>query len=586
LQTSSDFSFFRFVWALIKQRRWHYAGGILSVIILDAVDMLPALIIKHITDQAQVAADEVNLLTSGAGLIACYTVVAILRLAWRHLLMVPSRQQEAELRQHAYERLLQADYNQAASLKTGDVVSTLSQELSNLRMFMGPGILVLFDSLAYLIFIPATLFYILGSAAIWVLLPFLGLAVAVFIVQSPLEKGHGAVASQLGDLSQYVYEEAQGARFFRAEGLIELRRRRYQLLLQVLFGKYLQIAKWELLLDGTLQLVIQTSYFIVLVLAWQGQGEMAQGLGALAVSLQLMDKLLWPLLSTSFLMNLFQQARSGARRYHEVARLPKKQLGPTALTSPLRAIRLEKLSATSPSGEPLLHDISLNFRSGEHVALVGPVGSGKTVLLQILAGLWEPSRLHYDQFTYDDIAYQHLDRKSLWHQLSFVPQTPQIFSRSLAINLSPHSPLEAASLRLALEQADLWQDVCLLPEGLSTLIGEKGLNLSGGQKQRTLIARSFHSGARLYLWDDAISALDTVTEEKVISALRQLDPDAILILATHRLSSLKSFDRILVLEEGRITRQGGLDEIKQDHALFASLLRDERASLNEEEPWT
>lgn len=583
---TDTFSFFRFVRRLVLKRPWHYAGGILSVILLDAVDMLPALIVKEITDKVQQSPDELPILKYVLTLAGCYLLIALLRLSWRFLLMIPSRTMERELRQEAYEKILQGDFARASRLKIGDVVSTLSQDIGNIRMFMGPGILVLFDSIAYLVFIPATLFYILGWGALWVLLPFVGLTLAVAVVHRPLEKGYGAVSDTLGDLSQYVFEESQGARFFRTEGLIELRRKKYDMILKGLFGKQLGIAKWELGLDGTLQTVIQSSYLTVLVLAWQGHGPMAQGLGTLTVSLQLLDKLLWPLMSVGYLMNLFQQARAGARRFAIIDQLPLKLQGTREIESPLREIYIERLSARTPEAKTLLHEIDLKLKAGEHIALVGAVGSGKSVLLQTLAGLWEPNSLSFSRFTFDDISYHELNRRSLWRQLSFIPQTPQIFSRSLAMNISPHHPLEPNALWAALEKADLSTDVTLFPEGLNTIVGEKGMNLSGGQKQRTLIARSFHSGARLYLWDDAISALDPATERRVIEALRKLDPGAILVLATHRLSSLKNFDRILVLEDGRIAREGNFEDIKRDHALFASLLRNEKESQAKEPTWT
>lgn len=586
VNTSKPYSFFRFIWDLIIKRPWHYIGGIISVIILDAVDMLPSLIVKEITDKIQQSPEELDITKYSLALVGCYFLISILRLSWRFLLMIPSRTMEAELRQKAYDKILNADFAHTSHLKTGDVVSTLSQDLSNIRMFMGPGILILFDSIAYLIFIPATFFYILEWGALLVLLPFLVLVLAVIIVQKPLEKAFGAVSENLGDLSQYVYEETQGARFFRAEGLIELRRHKYDIMLKGLFNRQLEISKWELGLDGILQTVIQSSYLTVLVLAWQGHGVMAQGLGALTVSLQLLDKLLWPLMSISYLMNLFQQARTGARRYVDIDELPKKQQGTTELATPIEKIQIEDLTTKTPDGKIILDSVSLHLKAGEHIALVGGVGSGKTVLLQTLAGLWEARHLSFKKFDFDHVPYSELDRRSLWHQLSYIPQTPQIFSRSLAMNISPHHPLEPNALWAALEKADLSQDVTLFPEGLKTLVGEKGMNLSGGQKQRTLIARSFHSGARLYLWDDAISALDPATENKVITALRKLDPGAILILATHRLSSLKNFDRIFVLEDGRITRAGSFEDIKLDHALFASLLRDEKENLAKEGQWS
>ncbi len=586
----SSFSFFAFTTRLMKRRPWHYLGGIASVILLDAVDMLPALIIKRVTDEAQRAPSEIPVLRYALMLAGTYLLIALLRLSWRFLLMIPSRTMERELRFEAYQKLLAADYAHVARQKIGDVVSTLSQDIGNIRMFMGPGILVLFDSLAYLVFIPATLFYILGAGAWWVLLPFAGLALAIAVVHRPLEQGHSKLSDQLGDLSQYVFEEAQGARFFRAEGLIELRRRRYELLLQALFGRQLNLTKWELGLDSTLQTVMQTSYLAVLALAYQGEGAMAQGLGTLTVSLQLLDKLLWPLMSVGYLMNLLQQARAGAKRFHRIDVMPPKEHGERLLEAPIQEVRFEQLSLRTPEGKTLLHEIDLQLKSGEHVALVGGVGSGKSLLLQSLAGLTELRHLSFTRMSYNGTSYHELDRRSLWRQLSYIPQTPQIFSRTLAMNISPHHPLEPNALWAALEKADLATDVTLFPEGLSTMVGEKGLNLSGGQKQRTLIARSFHSGARLYLWDDAISALDPATERRVIAALKRLDPQAILVLATHRLSSLRDFTRILVLEEGRVVKSGSFEEIRQDHTLFQGLLelekrQQENAKASKDTEW-
>lgn len=573
---NDKFFFLKFLKEVIAKRRWSYIGGIISVILLDAVDMLPALIVKHVTDSVQKNPQEFNVIPYSIAFVGCYILISLLRLAWRFLLMIPSRYIEQELRQTAYDKLLHSNFVKTSHLKTGDVVSTLSQDLSNIRMFMGPGILVFFDSLAYLIFIPATLFYILGTGALWVLLPFTLLVLILAIVHRPLEQGFNAISDQLGDLSQYVYEETQGVRFFRAEGLIQIRRKKYDLLLQSLLGRQLGVTKWELGLDGTLQLVLQTSYFVILVLAWQGEGAMAQGLGALSISIQLLDKLTWPLMSIGYLMNLYQQANTGAKRLETIRSLPDKKIGNEKIESKVESITLKNLNVFSLDGVNLLENINLDLKRGEHVALVGSVGSGKTVLLQTLAGLWETDQLQYEEFKIGQTHYQNLDRQSYHRIISFIPQTPQIFSRTLGMNISPVHPFHHDKLWNALDKADLSVDVKRFPEGLSTQIGEKGMNLSGGQKQRTLIARSFHSEANIYLWDDSISALDPATEKKIIQTLRQIDPEAILVLATHRLSSLRDFDRIVVMDKGSITKIGSFSDIRRDHALFASLIQDEK----------
>lgn len=564
----------------MKRRPWYYATGIVSVILLDAIDMLPAVLVRQITNELQRNPGEIDLVYYASALIGCYILLSLLRMVWRFTLMLPSRSIEREVRQEAYDRLLQADYSQASRLKIGDVISALSQDISNIRTFMGPGVLVLFDAGAYLVFIPTTLFILVGPGAWWVLLPFAVLAMAVWTVHRPLEKGNERVSEILGDLSQYVYEEGLGAKFFRSEGLIELRRRKYDILVQSLFQRQIGNTRWELGLDSCLQTVIQVSYLTVLTLAWSGKSQMAFDLGTLTLSLQLLDKLVWPLMAMTYLMNLLQSAAAGARRLQLVDQLPLKAIGEQSLEQPITDIQVENLSVKTNDGIEVLQNFSVSLRKGERVALVGAVGSGKTVALEVLAGLWEAKYLTYEQFSYNHITFKELNRSSLLPQISYVPQTPQIFGKSLAQNLSPHLPLIDTKLHEALEAADMAQDVALFPEGLRTSIGEKGLNLSGGQKQRTLIARSFHSGARLFLWDDAISALDTKTERKVIENLKRLSPESILVMSTHRLSALGAFDRVIVLDKGRVLKVGTLAEIKGDQALFQNLSKIEEEALS------
>ncbi len=580
------FLFSYFIWGLLRKRPWHYAAGTISILILDALDMVPSLLIKEMTNKVQRAPQDVDLTFYALALAGCYLLISLLRLAWRFLIIIPSRLIEKDLRMSAYQKIVSSDFAEVSKLKTGDVVSTLSQELANLRMFMGPGIVIMIDTMALFILIPATLFYILGPGALYVLLPFLMLIGVVIKVQKPLETAFGESSEMLGNLSQFVFEESQGARFFRAEGLIEVRRFRYEMILKSLLSKQLEISRLDLGLDAVLQTVFQMSYLIVLTLAWQGHGEMAQGLGALTVSLQLLDKLLWPLMSIGYIINSYQSAVTAWKRLELIESLTPKIQGTQRIPGSLKAITIKNLTIKEPAGKELISSISLNIKSGEHIAVVGTIGSGKTVLLQTLAGLWEGRHLKFEEFSFNEISFNDLNRETLWEQLSFIPQTPQIFSRTLALNISPQKYLIHENLLASLEKADLGSDVALFPDGLSTAIGEKGINLSGGQKQRTLISRSFHSEAKLFLWDDAISALDTKTEKKVIQNLRHLDPSAILILATHRLSSLKNFDRILVMEAGKIVKSGSFDDIKHDHILFERLLKDEQETLKKEGLWT
>jgi ATP-binding cassette, subfamily B, multidrug efflux pump len=247
----------------------------------------------------------------------------------------------------------------------------------------------------------------------------------------------------------------------------------------------------------------------------------------------------------------------------------------------VNVIKVKNLSARSLEEKTLLHQIDFEAHKGEHIALIGKVGSGKSLMLQILAGMWEVDFLSFSELSYNGHSFHELKRQSLWNQLSYMPQTPQIFNRTLAGNISPIQFLNPQNIDTSLSLADLKQDLEHFSHGIKTMIGEKGMNLSGGQKSRTLIARSFHAEAGIYLWDDSMSALDSATEKKILENLRALHHDAILISATHRLSSLKYFDRIAIFHEGTIVALGKFDEI-QNHPLYTEMLFKQQESSS----WT
>jgi ATP-binding cassette subfamily B multidrug efflux pump len=554
---------------LLKRRRWLYSLGLVIIILLDLVDMIPALMVKEVTKSLSVELVWSELFLKIAILMGSYFMVGILRMGWRLFVMLPARSIERELRQEVYEKIHQGQFQHVQKIKTGDVISLISQDLINVRMLIGPGFLIFFDTLAYLIFIPFVLIYQFGLSALIFLWPLLFIVVGTLLWQKSMQDYHQQISDRLGELSQFVFEESQGQKFFRNQGLFFARENRYFEKIHSLKKQQTGLMHQELKVDGLIQICLYFSYTLMLgTLLWSLQNTIIspwEAVGQLTLGLMLLDKLVWPLHSVGYMLHLYQSAVAGLSRLKEFQKLPVKSsliphspsqdvasLLPTDLKpqGPLYTMKNFNLSMTAHRYQ--LKNLSLVFEKGQRIALVGKVGAGKSLFLQALARLWDRSQVSFEEFLFQGHPYYALKENEIHPHLSYIPQPPEILSRTLATNVSPGTAFKYEDIYQALKRADLVEDLESWSGGVNTLIGEKGVNLSGGQKQRTLIARSLLQPQKIYLWDDCTSALDEKTEALILQEIFRLSPESLLILSTHRLSSLERFTHVLWIDEGEI----------------------------------
>jgi ATP-binding cassette subfamily B protein len=505
-------------------------------------------------------------------LLAVSVGQGLTRFAMRRILIGASRRVERDLRGHYLERLLELPRSFFTARYTGDIMSRATQDIENVRMAAGPALMYSLDTLflsgyalTMMLFIqPGLTALVLGllpliSGLVW------WLAQAIHTATMEAQRSFGRVSTAVQEalagirvVQAYVREDEQAARF-RGE-LAEYRRLQMKLVgLQSAFRPLL----------GLLFAVGQG------LVLWQGGRLIAAGrlsLGDYVAFSTYLTLLSWPMVATGWSLSLLQRGSAGMRRLNEVLDEPAGLEWGDARPALEPSLAAEGLAFRYPgAAAPALSDVSFRLAVGGALGVVGPTGCGKSTLLRLLARQADPEAGTVRLGGHD---LRELDPDLLRATLAVVPQDAFLFSATLADNVRYGRP-EAGEPELEGAAADsrLEQDLEQFPQRWQTLVGERGVTLSGGQKQRATIARALLPEAPLLLLDDALSAIDTRTEEALIARLRQVMRRRTVVIASHRLSVMKEVDSILVLDQGRVVERGSHAELVARGGLYAQLWR-------------
>ena len=495
------------------------------------------------------------------------------RYLMRNTLIGLSRQVELEQRSILYQYLLARPFAFFERQLVGDLMSRIGDDVNTVRMATGPGLMSLLQTLSIL---PMTLGLMIHTSprlTAAVMSAFVFLAIGFYLISRASHALQQKLQLVTSQLSTFSHETISGEKVVQAFGLEDIRVAKFRELSvenarlgirqTALFGAYGPMAVFI----GGLSALVLVSYGGALVNAHLlTLGDLTAFTGYLAA-------LAWPVMSLGWSINLFQRARAGQERIDQVMASPEASLPPaTPITLPEDPATLDLEAATYrfETGRGL-GPLNLHLAPGASLAVVGGIGSGKSVLLQMLAGLREPKegRVLSDGSPLDT---DHL--RAHWAGLGWVPQEAFLFSTTLRENLSMGRP-DATEAELL----EVVQVVCLdellkrLPQGLETVVGERGVILSGGERQRTALARALLRKPRLLLLDDALSAVDAETESRILENLTAFLGRSTLVLATHRVFVAELCEQVLVLEEGRPVQLGTPAELSEAPGLFARLKR-------------
>lgn len=549
--------------------RWYYL--LAALVLLAVVDLLQVIyprIVKRAIEYLQAMRPMPDVLRVATLMVVVMFGVAALRLAYRWLLRKVAIDYDYKLRMDLMDKYLAMSERDMSRYDIGDLMSRLIRDTRLVRRFIMMGTIVMVD------------LTILGGMAIfsmamlnieltvYTVLPLIILTVFVLFVGRFLFRMFEVIQRIFGEMTERVRETATGIKVIKTF----VREDYWEQMFDELTDRYLATGVRVFTITGSFwplsAVIVGLSQVILL---WVG-GNMVMNrvidLGTLVSFFLYINLLSWPMLSVGFLVNLVSSARAGMRRIEEILTydVEVKDLPGAA---PLEDVN--EVSVRDIKDDVVLKGISFDVRRGEVLGITGPPGSGKSVLLKYLIRLWEPPEGSV-LINGRDIRLYTLE--SLRRHVAYVPQEPILFAGTVRDNIAFAKPdASEEEIVWAAKMACVWEDIQGFPDGLDTVVGERGITLSGGQRQRISIARALLAGRRYMVFDDPLSAVDTHTERCIVSNLKDYveNSDVLLIMVSHRIPAIHWADRVLVLEDGRVLEYGVPDELARAGGLYSKL---------------
>ena len=523
-------------------------------------------------------------------LVVCVLLKGAMSFTTRWVLIGVSRDIEFDLRADLLDRLLLMEPEFYVRNRTGELMSRATNDLNNVRMVLGPGIMYTGQTLVTMILAVAIMARLSPSLTLWVLLPVPIVAVAVRHFGKVIHDLYEKIQASLATLSAKVQENLSGVRVIRAYAQEEAEVRAFDEPNREYVARNIKLIRTWSMFMPSLQALIGTTFLIVL---WQGGHQLFRGqisLGALIAFNGYLTLLVWPMIALGWVTNIFQRgaASMGRLSYILTAKpnIDDRHAKAPGGAKPRGEIEFRHLTFTYPTtlsgagsngasksngnvSHPVLRDIHFKVPAGSTLAIVGPTGSGKTTLAALIARLWEAPD---DCVLIDGRPIREWPLTTLRQSIGFVPQDTYLFGETVGGNIAFGLPeYDDQRVREAAEIASLHGDVQDFGKAYETMVGERGITLSGGQKQRAAIARAVVRDPRILILDDSLSAVDTQTEERILGGLRGIMEGRTTILISHRTSTVRDADQIVVLIDGAIAERGSHDELLARGGYYADL---------------
>ncbi len=554
----------------LKRYRWGYAAGTLCVFLTNGIWILFPLVIGHAADDLHQGVTRHKLLVYAGLLLAIAVTKGIFQFLTRWIVIGVSRDIEFDLRNDLFARLEGLSYSYYQRHRTGDIMARATNDLSAVRNLLGPAIMytantvvLMAGGLAFMISIsPRLTFY-----------TFLPLPVASIMIQYFGRRIHDRferIQAMFSDISARAQENFSGARLIRAYVQEEAQIRTFEAENQEYIRRSLKLVRLMGMLWPTLELMIGCAVVLVL---WLGGREVLSrriSVGQFVSFSTYMMQLTWPIIALGYVINLFQRGTASLVRLNEIMQ-EQTEIEDASSAQDREVIGEIEFRGLNFSydGKQVLHNVNLRVPAGSSLAIVGPTGSGKTTLVNLIPRIYDADA---GTVLIDGRPIRDYTLASLRRNIGFVPQETFLFSdrirENIALGVDSATDTE---IHNAAEAANIATDIESFPEGYETMVGERGITLSGGQKQRTAIARALIRNPKILILDDALSSVDTHTEDKILNHLRDVMHGRTTIFISHRVSTVRNADRIAVLHSGRIVELGTHDELLALNGYYSDL---------------
>ena len=554
----------------LKRYRWGYVAGSLCVLLTNGIWILFPLVIGRAAQDLDHGVTRHKLFVYAAQLLTIAVSKGIFQFLTRWIVIGVSRDIEFDLRNDLFARLESLSYSFYQRNRTGDIMARATNDLNAVRMLLGPAIMYSANTIVYT---AGALAFMISISPKLTFYTFLPLPVASVVIQYFGRQIHDRferIQAMFSDISARAQENFSGARLIRAYVQENAEIAGFEKENQEYIRRSLRLVRLMGMLWPTLELMLGIAMVLVV---WLGGREVLQGridIGHFTSFVFFMMQLTWPIIALGWVINIFQRGTASLARINEIMlEKPEIQDAPAAQDREIEGeIEFRGLNF-SYEGKQVLHDLNLTVPAGSSLAIVGPTGSGKTTLVSLIPRIYDADS---GAVRIDGRPIREYSVASLRKSIGFVPQETFLFSDRIRENIA--LGVDSATdqqIHDAAEAANIAADIEGFPEGYDTLVGERGITLSGGQKQRTAIARALIRNPKILILDDALSSVDTHTEDKILNHLRDVMRGRTTIFISHRVSTVRNADRIAVLHGGRIVELGTHDELLTLNGYYSDL---------------
>jgi ATP-binding cassette subfamily B protein len=561
--------------------------GVVFVTVSNLFGILPAQITRNALDVVVGNIDAVKLF-EGTGirslllknlsftifLFGCILILmAILKgvfmFLMRQTIIVMSRLVEYDQKNEIFNQYQSLGFDFYSQENTGDLMNRISEDVGRVRMYVGPAVMYTINLIVMFALIIWSMVNVNARLALWVLLPIPIITFMVYKVQDHISKRSELVQEKLSEISVFIQEIFSGIRVVKSFSRETYFQSDYDKRSEEYKDVSMHLVKVNALFMPSMLLLVGLSTIITI---YAGSIEVLNGrltIGNIAEFVIYVNMLTWPVASMGWVISIVQRAAASQRRIDEfLDKKPSVKSGLASVSKDEMSVRFKDVSVTYPNSNiKALQDVTFEAKAGESIGIIGKTGAGKSTLVQLLLRFIDPDK---GILSINNIDLRELNLREYREQIGSVPQDVFLFSDSIANNISfgLKTDFTKDDVRWAAQQAVIDENIQQFPEGYETMVGERGITLSGGQKQRVSIARAIIKRPSMLIFDDCLSAVDTVTEERILNNLRMLMQGKTTFLISHRISTVKSASHIIVLEKGRISEEGTHESLIQKKGIY------------------
>ncbi|SNS92687.1 ATP-binding cassette, subfamily B [Ekhidna lutea] len=569
--------------------KFHLIFGALFIIIANFFAIVPAVIVRYAFDILQrsygifSSFEGFELQENTIGIIGSSIIIlAVLILAsallrgvflffMRQTIIVMSRRIEYDLKNEIFEHYQTLPLSFYRRNNTGDLMARISEDVSKVRMYIGPAIMYGINLFTLFVMVIPYMISINPTLTFYSLLPLPILSVSIYFVSNVINKRSTEIQESLSGLSTYVQEAFSGIRVIKAFVREEEVAKNFETESVEYRDRSLRLAFVQALFMPLIMALIGLS---VILTVWVGSIQVFNGevsTGNIAEFIIYVNMLTWPVTALGWITSIIQRAAASQRRINEFLDTKTDIVSKKNVEKEIEGhLVFDKVNFTYPdSGIQALKNVSFEVKPGESIAIVGTTGSGKSTIANMVCRLYD---IDNGKIEIDHVAVEDYNISSLRSQIGYVPQDVFLFSDTIENNISfGNRKMSKEEIEKAAEDADLLNNIKDFKEGFQTRLGERGITLSGGQKQRVSIARAIAREPKILILDDALSAVDTKTENAILNAMQRIMQGRTSIIISHRVSSAKLADKIVMLDDGRVVEQGTHDDLLNNNGAYKEL---------------